>query len=173
VETGQIVAKLFMGMLASSEEFLQKARREVESRYGAIDLQSAIFPFDYTTYYKEEMGNRMLRQFVSFDRLFDPGELKRIKRETIGIERGMSERGKRRANLDPGYVNFSTVVLATTKDASYRVYFGDGLYGQATLFYEKGRFEPFEWTYKDYREEESLRFFGEVRGRLKEQLRRG
>ena len=160
-----------MGILASSEEALEKARRHVESRYGPIDLESAVFPFHYTSYYNAEMGEGIIRQFISFENLFDPGELGRIKRETIGIEREMSVGGKRMANLDPGYLNLSTVVLATTKDASYRVYLGGGMYGEATLFYMKGAFRPFEWTYPDYREEESLRFFGEVRKRFKEQAR--
>jgi len=166
---GEIEAKLFMGVLASSEEALQKARQQVEQRYGPIDLHSAVFSFNYTTYYNEEMGDAILRQFVSFQNPFDPAQLRRIKRETIGVEKEMAVEGKRIANLDPGYVNFSTVVLATTKDASYRVYLGEGIYGEATLFYRKGAFRPFQWTYRDYREEESLRFFGEVRARFKEQ----
>jgi len=160
-----------MGVLASSEQALENARRRGESQYGPIDLESAVFPFRYTTYYNAEMGEDIIRQFISFQNLFDGGELRRVKRETIGIEKEMSVGGKRIANLDPGYVNFSTVVLATTKDASYRVYLGGGMYGEATLFYRKGAFRPFEWTYADYREEESLRFFGEVRKRFKEEVR--
>jgi hypothetical protein len=171
VSAGPVRAKLFIGLLASAEDFLEKAKAEAVSRYGAIDLQSPAFLFDYTTYYNEEMGNRILRQFVSFDNPFDPGELGRVKRETIAIEKSLSVRDKRRANLDPGYVNLSSVVLATTKDASYRVYLGDSLYGQPTLFYRKGEFLPFDWTYKDYREKESVSFFGEVRRRFKEQMR--
>lgn len=167
----EIEAKLFMGVLASSQEALEKAERRVELRYGEIDLQSAVFPFNYTTYYNEEMGEGILRQFISFENLCDPGELRRAKEETIGMEKEMSLRGKRVANLDPGYLNLSTVVLATTKDASYRVYLGDRIYAEATLFYRKGEFRPFEWTYSDYREEESLRFFREVREKYKEQLR--
>ncbi len=153
------------------ESLLDRARSELQLRCGVIDLQSAVFPFDYTTYYEEELGKGLLRQFASFDRLIDPGELRAIKRETIRLETEMSVGEKRTVNVDPGYVNLSTVVLATTKDASYRVYLGDGIYGQATLSYRAGAFAPFEWTYPDYREAESLRFFGEVRKRFKEQLR--
>jgi hypothetical protein len=168
---GEIRAKLFMGVLASSENALEQARRRVVGRYGPVDLESAVFPFDYTTYYNEEMGEAILRQFLSFRDLFDPANLRRIKGEAIGIEREMAVEGKRVANLDPGYVNFSTVVLATTKDASYRVYLGEGIYAEATLCYRKGAFGPFDWTYRDYRDEESLRFFGEVRAKFKEQVR--
>jgi len=171
VEDTHIVAKLFAGLLAASEEALEKAQSELQSRYGPIDLRSAVFPFHYTSYYEEEMGNKIVRQFVSFENLFCPADLRKIKSDTIAIEKTMSAAGKRTANLDPGYLNLSSVVLATTKDASYRVYLGDGIYAQPTLSYRKGTFAPFDWTYPDYREEESLRFFGEVRERLKEQLR--
>lgn len=171
MEDGEVVAKLFVGLLASSQEALDKAQSELQSRYGPIDLRSAVFPFHYTTYYNEEMGASIIRQFASFHDLFCPARLRDVKRETISIEKTMSVAGKRTVNLDPGYVNLSTVVLATTKDASYRVYLGDGIFAQPTLSYRKGLFTPFEWTYPDYREEESLRFFGAVRETFKEQLR--
>ncbi len=160
-----------MGVLASSQEALEQARRRVEAKYGSIDLESTQFSFAHTSYYNAEMGEGIIRQFIAFDNLFEPGQLRRIKGETISIEREMSVGGKRVANLDPGYMNLSTVVLATTKDASYRVYLGGGIYAEATLSYRKGVFMPFEWTYRDYREEESLRFFEEVRKKLKEQMR--
>ncbi len=167
--SSEIEAKLFMGILASSEVDLVEAKKRVTSRYGPLDLESAVFPFIYTTYYNDEMGEEILRQFISFREPFDPGELRRIKRATIGIEGAMSLGGRRRANLDPGYLNLSTVVLATTKDASYRVYLGEGIYAQATLFFRKGEFQPFEWTYQDYREEEVLFFFREGRKIFREQ----
>jgi hypothetical protein len=169
----EILAKLFMSVLASSEKVLEEAKHSVECRYGLIDVQSTVFPFVYTTYYNEEMGEGILRQFFSFHKLFDPGELREIKRSTIGIESEMAVQGKRKANLDPGYLNLSTVVLATTKDASYRVYLGERIYAEPTLSFRKGEFRPFEWTYSDYRAEESLRFFGQMRRILREQLRAG
>jgi len=171
VEAGSVAAKLFMGLLGSSEEHLDAAKAEVQTRYGPIDLASPVFPFTFTTYYNEEMGEGIVRQFASFERLFDPGRLRAIKEETMILEGRMSADGKRRANLDPGYLNLSTVVLATTKDASYRVYLGEGVYAQPTLFFRERAFHPFEWTYPDYRQKETLSFFGEVRERLKEQLR--
>lgn len=170
VASNEILAKLFMGVLASSEKALDEAKHRVECRYGPIDLQSVVFPFVYTTYYNEEMGEGILRQFLSFHNLFDPGGLREIKKTAIDIEREMVVEGRRKANLDPGYLNLSTIVLATTKDASYRVYLGERIYAEPTLFFRKRQFRPFEWTYSDYRVEESLRFFGEMRRIFREQL---
>lgn len=164
-------AKLFLGLLGSSEKDLDAATTELQTCYGLIDLAGPAFPFSFTTYYNEEMGDRILRQFASFQTLLDPGRLRAIKKQTMAIEAKMSVGGKRRANLDPGYLNLSTVVLATTKDASYRVYLGDGVYAQPTLFFRAGEFWPFEWTYADYRQRETLSFFHEVREQLKRQLR--
>jgi hypothetical protein len=163
-------AKLFAGILASSEVFLEKAKAHLRSNYGPIDVESAVFPFRFTTYYNAEMGEGILRQYVSFADLIDPGRLRRIKRETIELESEMSENGRRKANVDPGYLNLSTVVLATTKDASHRVYLGDGIFGHTTFSYVRGEFVPFDWAYRDYREPESLEFFRNVREKCKEQL---
>ena len=173
MEAGSVTAKLFMGLLGSSEEHLDAAKAEVQTRYGPIDLASPVFPFTFTTYYNKEMGEGIVRQFASFAILFDPGRLRAIKKETMILEERMSADGKRRANLDPGYLNLSTVVLVTTKDASYRVYLGEGVYAQPMLFFRERAFHPFDWTYPDYRQKETLSFFGEVRERLKEQLREG
>lgn len=170
---GDIRAKLFIGILASSQQALQKAKAELHARYGEIDLHSPVFPFNYTSYYSKEMGETILRQFVSFRNLFDPALLCKTKLETISIEKNIAVAGNRIANLDPGYLNFSTVVLATTKNAGHRVYLGDGIYGEATLSFRKGAFVPFDWTYRDYREEIALSFFAEVRKRFKEQMRGG
>ena len=69
-------AKLFAGILASSEIFLEKAKTHLQSKYGPIDVQSAAFPFHFTTYYNAEMGEGILRQYVSFAGLIDPGRLR-------------------------------------------------------------------------------------------------
>jgi len=58
--------------------------------------------------------------------------------------------GKRTINLDPGYLAQDKLVLATTKDFYQRLYLGQGIYGEVTLHFQKGRFRYFSWTYPDY-----------------------
>ena len=60
--------------------------------------------------------------------------------------------------------------LATTKDQRHRVYLRDGIFVEPTLFFESGRFQPFEWTYRDYRSEEYLRYFLQARAKLAYQM---
>jgi hypothetical protein len=66
-------------------------------------------------------------------------------------------------NVDPGYVDRMKLVLATTKDASHRVYIGSGVHGDVELVYQCGTYAPLEWTYPDYREPATLDFFAKVR----------
>jgi hypothetical protein len=163
---------LVCGILAFDERWLALGRETLEGALGAIDGASPVWPFDFTRYYAEETGEHILRQFVSFGVLIDPGALAGIKLRTNELERELASRGDapvpRPVNLDPGYVSESKLVLATTKDYSHRVCLGRGIYAEATLRWHAGGFEPWPWTYADYRSEGYLAFFAEVRARLRE-----
>jgi len=167
--------KLFVGMLAAKSEWFAAAEEALVAQFGAIDLASDEMPFGWTDYYREEMGEGLLRKFVSFDRLLPADEIAEIKRQTNAIEERLAadiaDGPKRPVNLDPGYLSLSKVVLATTKDYSHRLYLGRGIYAEVTLHFHKGRYEPWEWTYRDYRTPEYGAFFLEMRRRLSDQLR--
>jgi hypothetical protein len=77
----------------------------------------------------------------------------------------------RPVNLDPGLIEASKLVLATTKNYSHRIYIGNKMYAEVTLIYEKGDWRHFEWTYPDYRQKSYQEFFSKVRNRLLEQLK--
>jgi len=116
------------------------------------------------------MGAGIKRQFVSFTRLILTEQLPAIKLLTNEIEQDLALNGKRRVNIDPGYLNLAKVVLATTKDYSHRLYLGQGIYGEVTLTYAKGKFNPFPWTYPDYQTQAYRQFFEEIREIYKNQL---
>ena len=67
--------KLIIGIFAADADCLQKAVEAVTNQFGQADLISDVWPFDKTDYYKEETGEHILRQFVSIEKLIDPGEL--------------------------------------------------------------------------------------------------
>ncbi len=70
----------------------------------------------------------------------------------------------RRINLDPGYLTLSKLVLATTKNFQHRIYLRKGIYAEITLKFKRGRgFEPWEWTYPDYKSKEYLNIFNHLR----------
>lgn len=164
--------KLICGLLAAGAGRLERGRATLAGRFGPVDLESEVFPFDFTGYYEREMGKGILRRFISFANPIDPGELAVIKLETNRLEEELSEGGKRTVNLDPGYLDLSKLVLATTKDATYRVYLGEGIYGQSTYYFRDGSYRPWEWTYADYRTDTAIGFFNRVREKYKRLDRR-
>ncbi len=161
--------KLIAGLLASGEGLLVRAKEALAAMYGPIDLESAPVPFTFTEYYNEEMGESIIRQYVSFEKLIAPQEIADIKLRTNALEREFAAAGKRKVNIDPGYLDLSKMVLATTKDATYRIYLGNGIYAQSTICYRDKTFEPWPWTYPDYKSVHAIGFFNQVR----EQYRRG
>ncbi len=164
--------KLMVALLAESEELLGQATLRLASALGAVAEQSQAVPFTHTTYYVAELGEQPWRQFVTFERLIDPGELASTKLYTNGLEQEWAREGRRPLNLDPGYISLSKLVLATTKNHWHRIYIGSGIYVEATLPFRDGAFRPQEWTYPDYRTPEHLAFFTAAREAYRQQLRR-
>ena len=167
--------KLIVGILAANEDALDAARTEIEDHFGQADLVSEIWPFTQTTYYDDEMGTAAIRQFVSIDNLIDPGQLADIKHEANRIERILAEKLElnlpRPVNLDPGIIEPSKLVLASTKNFSHRIYIGSGMYAELTLSFCRGKWQSFSYTFPDYKEERYHGFLSRVRDRLVEQLK--
>jgi hypothetical protein len=167
--------KLIVGIFAADAECLQTAVAAVIGQFGQADLVSDVWPFDKTNYYKKETGENLLRQFVSIEELIDPGELANIKHTTNRLEQELAAQLKREVprpvNLDPGIIEPSKLVLATTKNFSHRIYIGNQMYAEVTLMYEKGTWSVQPYTYPDYRQQCYWDFFEKVRKKLLEQLK--
>jgi hypothetical protein len=167
--------KLIVGILAADRKCLCAAVDAISTSLGSIDLQSDMWTFDQTDYYKEQTGQCILRQFVSLESLIDPGGLAGIKHTTNRLEqdlaRSLASPFPRPVNLDPGIIEPSKLVVATTKDYSHRIYIGEKMFAEVTLIYDKGRWMPLQYTYPDYRQQCYHDFFTKVRTRLLEQLR--
>lgn len=164
-------AKLFMSIIFREEVYYIKALKSLIKKYGKLDFESEIMPFNWTTYYNKEMGEGLLRKFISFKKLIFMEELKKIKLNTIKLERKLLENNKRRVNIDPGIITLNNFVLATTKGYTHRIYLGNGIYGDLTLIYKSNGFKPLEWTYPDYKDEKTLNLLFNLREDLKKTLR--
>jgi len=166
---------LICGLISSDSDLIARAVKMLSKYCGPADIVSQVWPFDLTDYYEVEMGTGLLRQFASFENLIDPGQLASIKVQTnqieerIGCECGLPE-GQRPVNIDPGYIELSKLVLATTKNGSHRVYLRDGIYAESTLHYRTGRWTAWPYTYPDYADERYHAFFEQVRDRYKAKL---
>lgn len=157
--------KLIIGVIYSDAEILERALLMLREDFGEIDGMSEEFSFseEFSSYYDEELGGKGLRRIYSFKKTVDPARQAEIKLRTNEIERLLSVEGKRRINLDPGFINHGRLMLATTKKAGFRIPLSDGIYTELTLFYARGGWHKFPWSYRDYQSERVQRFLTEVR----------
>ena len=172
---GQILpapkVKLIAGLLWGQAGSVEAVKTRLSEAFGPMDMQGDPWEFSYTQYYQDELGATVQRNFVAFEKLVPARELAAIKIRTNAIEEEFAVAGKRSVNVDPGYVDSSKMVLATTKDGNYRVYMRDGILGQSTLYFEKNSYHAWPWTYPDYRDERTIAFFNAVRKKFHDQRR--
>jgi len=155
--------KMICGLLSSDVKLIEKTKKLLEKKFGPIDLESDVIPFSFTHYYDEELGSNILRQYISFKKFIKQENIGKIKRKTIKLESKFKIGDKRKVNIDPGFVSLAKLVLATTKDATYRMYLGKGIFAESTLFFKDGTFTAWPWSYPDYKSEIGIEFFNEVR----------
>ena len=157
--------KLIIGVIYHDKEVLDEALRILIDEFGEVDLVSEEFSFsgEFSTYYDDELGGEGLRRIYSFKNTVAPDRQADIKIRTNEIEAEFSVDGKRKINLDPGFINHGRLMLATTKETGFRVPLKDGIYTELTLFYARGAWQKFPWTYRDYQSERVQRFITEVR----------
>lgn len=164
-------AKLVISLFMNAKEILDKVLPHLEAKFGALDIISPWFNFDYTDYYYQEMGSPLFRRVIVFKELIRQSDLAEIKISTNLLEKQWITNDKRSLNIDPGYLLLSRFILATGKDYSHRIYIGNGIYGDLTLIYKKGGFQPLEWSYPDYASTEMHDFLEKVRGKYSRDLK--
>lgn len=143
-------SRLVMGVLSTSEDSHPELFSLLSEKFGPILEMSEAVPFTFTDYYDQEMGSNPQRFFLVFEKLYDPSHLAEAKLITNKIEERFTLMGGRTINLDPGLLSMANLILATTKNRSHRIPLKDGIYAEVTLFYERGQFKAFPWTYADY-----------------------
>jgi len=163
-------AKLVAAITFKESEQLAAAEEFLTDRFGQTDFRSDILPFTYTGYYEEEMGPGLLKIFISFERLVKREILPSVKLDTNKYEQATAKDGRRTVNIDPGYICEASLVLATTKNFSHRIYLDSGIYGDCHLIFEEDEFRPMPWTYPDYKDPKVLTFLKETRTKYYEQL---
>ncbi len=167
--------KLICGMIAPRESLFDVARERLVSLYGEIDLESAVFDFNLTDYYEEQMGKGLKRKFLSFRRLISPESLGDIKLRTNALEeeiRGSLRSHNRIINLDPGCLTASALIMATAKEFSHRVPLKQGIYAHLEFLFKREGIKTLDWTYPDFRGPSYGPFFSSVRKIYLEQVRR-
>jgi len=168
-------ALLIAAVFSRYESALDWTRVRGQRQWGPLALASEAFDFDDTPYYEQTMGPALKKQLLAFDRMTDQGNLVRIKLDTNDWEseyaRDHEHPEVRPLNIDPGYLTEAKFVLATTKDRDHRLYLGDGIFAEVTLYYHGRRWCDRPWTYPDYQRPEYHDFFSRCRDLLRGKLR--
>ena len=167
---------LFLVAVTAAPAIRQEDINEVlAGRWGEVVGESAAYQFDaFTDYYAEEMGSALVKRLVVFREPISPDALPALKLASNALESSWADDGgRRRVNLDPGYLTPLSLVLASTKPAAHRIYLRDGIYAEVTLTFEHGAFRPLPWTYPDYRTDGVRAILKEIRDRYRERLQHG
>ena len=123
----------------------------LERLLGPVDFRGEPHPFEMTDYYENEMGAGLVRTIFAFENLRSPTDLVRVKLAAAEIERGFDAAGGRRYNIDPGYLDFFKLVLASFKQGPQKIYLGDGVWADPVMIYQDGAFHERPWTFPDFK----------------------
>jgi hypothetical protein len=166
--------KPFVSVLTSLPSVLPEVESDLAALLGPVDLRSDKFAFDSTHYYDRQMGSPISRCFFGFAGLISPARLAGIKLETNRLEEGLARRFpavERPVNLDPGYLEESKIILASTKNFFHRISIGEGIYAEVTLHWQGGQWRYFPWTFPDFRTGRYDEFFSQLRRAYRDQLK--
>jgi hypothetical protein len=166
-------------MFTSDKNLFGLYKEELIKRFGEVDIESNVQPFDFTDYYEKEFGKKLIQKLFSFSTLIRQDELAEIKRITNDLESNFAKENiknnipchKREINLDPGYITLNKYILASTKDGPSRIYLNQGIYAEITLRFINKSFVTCEYTYPNYKTNEYINFLNSVRQRYKLQLK--
>jgi hypothetical protein len=168
-------ALLVSAVFSRHREALDWAQETLALDYGPIALVGPTYDFNQTRYYEKSMGAGLCKRFLAFEALVAADALASIKERTNQLERELASIKKypepRPLNVDPGLLTLGKFCLATTKDQAHRIYLGNGIFAEVTLRFHDGAFEPWPWTYADYRLPNVLLFLGKARDFYRRRLR--
>jgi hypothetical protein len=158
--------KLIIGVIYNDNEVFDAAMAMIFERFGESDGVCEVFSFSdkFSYYYDSELGGKGISRIYSFEKLVDPSLQAEIKEFTNDVEKMFSDHlGNRKINLDPGFINHGRLMLATTKETGFRIPLERGIYTELTLFWARGAWQKFPWSYRDYQSERVQSFLTKVR----------
>jgi len=166
-------------MFTSDKFLFNPYKEELIKKFGKVDIESNVQPFNFTDYYEKEFGKNLVQKLFSFSTLIRQDELREIKIITNSIENNNIDKNiknnithhKREINIDPGYITLNKYILASTKNGPSRIYLNQGIYAEITLRFINKSFVPCEYTYPNYKTNEYINFLNSVRQKYKLQLR--
>ena len=153
------LSKPVMAILYREEDVL----KDFLSKLPISRLSESFYFEGLQRYYSKEMGEGLLKVYASLDCMVKKEYIVPFKLWAMAQERFYALEGKRKLNIDAGYVDESHLVLASSKRRGARIYMGSGVYVEIEYLYVYGSYRPLYWTYSDYRDRRVRAFFEQVR----------
>mgnify|MGYP001186738342 CR=1 FL=1 len=169
----KIYVKLIIGAIYADPQWFIKAKSLMQRDNWEIEHQSEEFAFDQTDYYSTEMGEGLKRCFLSIKGLQSLEFSVEWKLKTAEIEQQLSKKGKRKINLDPGYLDLSRVVLLSGKEGSHKIYLLNSVWADLVLLKDRGGYRNLPWTFPDIRTGRYNDFFLHLRREFKKEKSSG
>ncbi len=172
ISVAPVPVKYFIAVLRGTHA-MADIEAVLQSHIGTIDFNSNDYPFDQTNYYEAEMGQGLARRLVTFTVLRSPEELAPLKILTNQLEQEhFSTASKQRtANLDIGYLDHNKLILASMKGLGQKIYLSQGVYADMVARYKSGRYQPFEWSFPDFKDGRYDAEWASIRKRYLQQLK--
>jgi len=164
-------ALLIFALMWSKEkkEFLDITEERIKKDFGNIITQTEEYNTNYSKYYEKEMGKNLVKKFIVIDKIINKEELVKLKKYSQMLEKELSISDNRSINIDPLYLDLDQVVVATSKYRGNRIYLGENVFAELELWYHHKSFQPFLWTYLDYKDK--IEFFNKIRKLYKSKVR--
>jgi hypothetical protein len=144
--------KPVLAVLFPQAEWPNDLIETIEAKLGRIEWRNIPIPFSHTEYYAQEMGTQLWRGLISLSGLISAENLLWLKIETVKLEAEYNLSGKRRYNIDAGFLDADKFVLASTKRGPLKLYLGHGIFADLALQYRDGKFSAFPWSFSDFQD---------------------
>ena len=146
-------ALLLVAVITRYEAALAWARERLHRRLRPIRAREPDLSVRRDELLRTDDGPGLGTTFLTFQQQYDPGETAATKLATNAWEAEYAALGRhpesRPLNLDPGYLTSAKLVLSSTKDHTHRLYLGQGIFGEVTLFYRHGAWRDHEFTFPE------------------------
>jgi len=165
--------QLVICALETDEALFSEARRLLAADcFGPEAEIHGPWDFDFTDYYNAEMGGPPIRRWLlAFVEPVLSEQLPEVKLLTNRVEAKLATDGKRKVNLDPGYMDFNKFVLASTKTREHRIHLGRGIHVDLTLLFNEGVWRPLPWSYCDFRDDRYHEALRAIRSGYRQRMR--
>lgn len=160
--------KFFVGCIAQADSIWPRldgsVRNLLISLYGPIEsIWSPTKSWVAPSSYANEMGCDLSTIIIIFQNSCVVNDMTRRKEQAIEVEDWLTFYGRRKYNLNPGYVGSSGIFLASHKDGAYRLALGNGIWLEKQLDWRDGTFVSLPNTFSEYADVNRIAGFNKLR----------